>query len=95
MRNQQYRRNERQKALNRVLEWTSRRSYGWGHSSDLLVHSKKRSVNPASCSCWMCGNPRKYFGAVTRQEATWLDRARQELAEEGLRNSLPQRRTKW
>ena len=21
------------------------------------------------CSCWMCGNPRKYFGEITRQEA--------------------------
>ena len=21
------------------------------------------------CSCWMCGNPRKYFGEKTRQEA--------------------------
>jgi len=20
------------------------------------------------CSCWMCGNPRKYFGTQTRQE---------------------------
>jgi hypothetical protein len=20
------------------------------------------------CSCWMCGNPRKYFGLVTRRE---------------------------
>jgi hypothetical protein len=20
------------------------------------------------CSCWMCGNPRKHFGACTRQE---------------------------
>jgi len=20
------------------------------------------------CSCWMCGNPRKYFGSRTRQE---------------------------
>lgn len=20
------------------------------------------------CSCWMCGNPRKYFGVRTRQE---------------------------
>jgi hypothetical protein len=20
------------------------------------------------CSCWMCGNPRKYFGLLTRQE---------------------------
>jgi hypothetical protein len=22
----------------------------------------------ASCSCWMCGNPRKYFGLKTIQE---------------------------
>jgi hypothetical protein len=21
-----------------------------------------------SCSCWMCGNPRRYFGARPRQE---------------------------
>jgi hypothetical protein len=21
------------------------------------------------CSCWMCGNPRRYFGERTRQEA--------------------------
>ncbi len=27
-------------------------------------------ANTASlCSCWMCGNPRKYFGEKTRQEA--------------------------
>jgi len=24
--------------------------------------------NNTVCSCWMCGNPRKYFGEVTRQE---------------------------
>ena len=24
--------------------------------------------NNTVCSCWMCGNPRKYFGQVTRQE---------------------------
>jgi hypothetical protein len=23
---------------------------------------------PALCSCWMCGNPRKYSGERTRQE---------------------------
>jgi hypothetical protein len=22
----------------------------------------------AECSCWMCGNPRKYFGTLTLQE---------------------------
>jgi hypothetical protein len=24
--------------------------------------------NNTVCSCWMCGNPRKFFGKVTRQE---------------------------
>lgn len=24
--------------------------------------------NNTVCPCWMCGNPRKYFGEVTRQE---------------------------
>lgn len=23
---------------------------------------------PAACSCWMCGNPRKFFGERTVQE---------------------------
>ena len=27
------------------------------------------SINtPTPCSCWMCGNPRKYFKLKTRQE---------------------------
>ena len=26
------------------------------------------SETPAMCSCWMCGNPRKYFGKRTIQE---------------------------
>lgn len=28
----------------------------------MLVHT------PASCSCWMCGNPRRFQGEPTRQE---------------------------
>ncbi|WP_024300133.1 hypothetical protein [Methylomicrobium lacus] len=28
-----------------------------------------RHVNtPAKCSCWMCGNPRRYFDKKSRQE---------------------------
>ncbi len=26
------------------------------------------------CSCWMCGNPRKYFGEITIQEQRLRDR---------------------
>ena len=28
----------------------------------------KRADHMANCSCWMCGNPRKYFNERTRQE---------------------------
>ena len=32
-------------------------------------NAQGRLANTATlCSCWMCGNPRKYFGEVTRQE---------------------------
>lgn len=30
----------------------------------------------AVCSCWMCGNPRKWYGEPTLQERkAWLDEA--------------------
>lgn len=28
---------------------------------------------PKPCSCWMCGNPRKYFKEITRQEKISMD----------------------
>lgn len=28
----------------------------------------KQVKTPTPCSCWMCGNQRKYFGSVTEQE---------------------------
>jgi hypothetical protein len=31
------------------------------------------SHTPAVCSCWMCGNPRKYFKEVTIQEKKFKD----------------------
>jgi len=39
---------------------------GWAGSSP---HRLGMVVTtPTLCSCWMCGNPRKYFGQRTRQE---------------------------
>jgi len=29
---------------------------------------KSMAETPAICSCWMCGNPRRYFGDRTVQE---------------------------
>jgi len=28
----------------------------------------RKSHTPCGCSCWMCGNPRKYFNDDTMQE---------------------------
>jgi hypothetical protein len=36
--------------------------------------------NLKKCSCWMCGNPRKYGGEMTRQERRSLEAANQEAA---------------
>ena len=33
----------------------------------------KVSCTPANCSCWMCGNPRKFFKEITQQEKKFLD----------------------
>ncbi|MEW4569411.1 hypothetical protein AB1L88_16220 [Tautonia sp. JC769] len=30
--------------------------------------ARKAHDHLASCSCWMCGNPRRWFGEPTRQE---------------------------
>jgi len=33
------------------------------------AHAGVAALNtPAACSCWMCGNPRKYFNQPTIQE---------------------------
>ena len=44
-----------------------KRRFHWGHqlSKDKIGFA----VNtPTPCSCYMCGNPRKYFGELTIQE---------------------------
>ena len=39
-------------------------------AAKMYPHDPKRRAadNLAVCSCWMCGNPRRYFGHRTRQE---------------------------
>ncbi len=45
----------------------------WGH--DKNVAQLGISVDtPKPCSCWMCGNPRKYFGEKSRQERMVIGR---------------------
>jgi hypothetical protein len=46
-------------------EWARERALRWYN-------------NLAKCSCWMCGNPRKYERKPTRQEYRLLQAARDE-----------------
>lgn len=36
----------------------------------------RRAATRAACSCWMCGNPRRFFGELTVQERRADDRLR-------------------
>lgn len=33
----------------------------------------RKACTPTNCSCYMCGNPRKYDGELTREEKGFLD----------------------
>lgn len=55
------RRHHRKRIIHRRYKRVHRGSW---HVKNLGYLSKNNTV----CSCWMCGNPRKYFGDVTRQE---------------------------
>lgn len=41
-----------------------------GHWGGIAGNGKADQVvdTPTPCSCWMCGNPRRYFGEKTIQE---------------------------
>jgi hypothetical protein len=51
------------------------RRFHWGQ--DLLFDKNDKAPmvvdTPTPCSCWMCGNPRKYFKQKTLQEKTFDD----------------------
>ena len=54
------------------------RGHHWGrdirHEPKLLG---KVVDTPTPCSCWMCGNPRRYFKELTRQELRAIDQGKQ------------------
>ncbi|MCZ2344502.1 MAG: hypothetical protein LC104_22315 [Bacteroidales bacterium] len=53
---------------NQLAKTRARHRVGFAlHPVDLRVIGRQ-ATSPAACSCWMCGNPRKYTGCVTRQE---------------------------
>jgi hypothetical protein len=64
------RRHHRQRMMQHAV-----RSYALRWEEDAQVQ-RERVVrwynNLSKCSCWMCGNPRKYEGKPTRQELRQL-----------------------
>ena len=43
-------------------------SYYGGYARGDARHVGKIARTRQGCSCWMCGNPRRYFGEPTLQE---------------------------
>jgi len=53
-----------------------KRSTYWDYTWYLENNSLGIMLNtPARCSCYMCGNPRRYFGEVTMQEKKYKEGA--------------------
>jgi len=42
-----------------------------GKPADAVRVAGLRAATGTPCSCWMCGNPRKYFGEASLQERRW------------------------
>jgi len=53
------------------------RGFHWGRDIRQDAKSLGKVVDtPTPCSCWMCGNPRRYFNESTQQERRAIDRER-------------------
>lgn len=51
------------------------RGFHWGRDIRHDVKVLGKAVDtPCPCSCWMCGNPRRYFHELSRQELIAIDR---------------------
>lgn len=72
----------------------ARMNYWWNVSTFWIEHhadSDYKSIltrklglvvkTPTPCSCWMCGNARKYFKELTRAELKHLDKFKEGLEE--------------
>jgi len=58
----------RQRRANREKIKALRANY-WGHSGPLSPRLLGIVAGtPKPCSCWLCGNPRRYANEATRQE---------------------------
>jgi len=73
------RRHHRQRMIRHALRTYALR--WWKDDPDVQRRCALRLYNNlAKCSCWMCGNPRRYEGRLTRQEVQQLQAAAMERA---------------
>lgn len=56
--------------MKRKAVWLARESFLSDDEfrADMISQYRKKADHLRSFSCWMCGNPRKFFGECTRQE---------------------------
>ena len=64
MRTNAWRRHQEEKKKRKVVKDYDK--WWWQDASPRMIGIKAHT--PALCSCWMCGNPRKYWKEKTIQE---------------------------
>lgn len=67
MRSRAERRHHHQRMLNKVKTFSLYQSYRWPEE-EKIKHQKRMAETRKSCSCYMCGNPRKHWNDMTIQE---------------------------
>lgn len=67
-----------------ILRFRENNWYGF----DNLTEEERNRIRgllkktPKACSCWMCGNPRKYFGEIPLRESRQIMEAYAQLEDE-------------
>jgi hypothetical protein len=91
MRNRSWRRAQRERAIARAKRRSS--IVGWsGHKADSTEWIRKSATTPCPCSNFCCGNPRKWFGEITRQEQVSLINQREQTAASAIVDQTHQNR---
>lgn len=72
MRDRVWRRHQRDRVKTRIERWLREwhyRYYDWDEREELVQKEARQRLDArAPCSCWMCGNPRKWFRDLTMDE---------------------------
>jgi hypothetical protein len=86
-RTRDWRRAQRQKAMQHLIAWMKEYPHYHKLGEAIKLHHRvvRMTDNPQSCSCWVCGNPRKWFKDQTIQEIKSEITCHEIQKEEGVR----------